>query len=111
MNPCRKGEALCDVECICVVDFNSVAIICKSQGIISTRSNFDNTVDGEILGVVFKIVPSSGHNIAHVCAGDVDIALIIAGGRLVCTPVSVVKWSTIVPSVRTVVVAVIETGP
>ena len=46
----------------------------EAKGIISARTNFYDAVDGEVLGIVFQIVPRTRVNVPHVGAGNVDIA-------------------------------------
>ena len=87
------------VQSIVVVHHHMIFGTVKAQRIVSPRTNLDNPVDGEVLRVVLEVVPTARHDVAHVCAGDVNKVLVAALRWLGIAPVAVEKRCAIVPAV------------
>ena len=83
----------------------------EAKGIISARTNFYDAVDGEVLWIVFQIVPRTRVNVPHVGAGNVDIVFITGLRRLGFTPVSVQERRAVVPAILAFARCVRKTGP
>ena len=80
VNPCREFQMsdVFHVQSIVVVHHHMIFGTVKAQRIVSPRTNLDNPVDGEVLRVVLEVVPTARHDVAHVCAGDVNEVLVAA---------------------------------
>ena len=82
VHPSREREVPFHRQVVVVVNHDVVALTVETKREVGTWPDLNNTVDGEVLGVVFQVVPRTGHDVAHVGAGDVDVVLIPALGGL-----------------------------
>ena len=99
------------VQAVIVVHNHMVAASVESERIISAGTKFYNTVNREVLWVIFEVIPRARHDVAHVGARDVNIVLISTFRWLVLAPIPVKEWRTVVPSVGPFIISVGQSCP
>ena len=98
-------------QTIVVIDGDVITQAIEPQREICTGTYFNDTIDREVLRIVFQIVPCLWHDVAHVRRGDVNVVGIIASCWLINAPIPVQEGGAIVPAIDAFILNIVQSNP